>query len=373
MTGDRGPYYFKKAFDLAALAGNRVHPNPCVGAVVVKNGKIIGKGFHAVCGENHAEINALLEAGEMAKDSDLYVTLEPCSTHGKTPPCTDAIIRYGIKRVFFGARDPNPKNQNKAIAVLKDKNIETVFVDYQTQQDSLNRPFIWGLKNPIPYIQIKAGISLDGKICDKDGRSQWITSEASRTFVQSIRKHCDAIAVGANTFNTDNPSLKIRLPEDSGFKDPAKIIFSSSGSLNLKHSLLLKPTEGEVIVMTTQRGIEVLEGRIKNPNCHLLLCEKGGLFSLKRGLTSLKKRGYHNLLLEGGGRITGHFLKNKFFHEIHLFVAPVLLGHSQYGWSGISPLWGIRDKRFLKPMETKQFENDIYLRYQTCLQESSSL
>lgn len=370
MTKDNPHYFFDRAFELAAKAGNRVHPNPCVGAVVVRKGKIVGEGFHAVCGENHAEVNALLEAGEKAQESDLYVTLEPCTTHGKTPPCTDAIIRYGIKRVFFGARDHNPKNQNRVIRVLKENNIEAVFVDYQKRQDDLNRPFIWGLKSAIPYIQIKAGISLDGKICDKKGQSQWITSESSRAYVQEIRKHCDAIVVGANTFNKDNPSLKIRLPADFVFKDPAKIILSSSGVLNLKHSLLWDPTEGEVIILTTKHGMERLNGKIKNPNCHLLLSEKTGVFSLKRGLTSLKKRGYHNLLVEGGGRITGDFLKNKFFHELHLFIAPILLGHSQYGWSGINPLWRIRDSLFLKPVETKQIENDIYLRYHKCLQES---
>ena len=370
MTTDNLHSFFDKAFEMAAKAGNRVYPNPCVGAVVVKKGKIVGKGFHAICGQNHAEVNALLEAGEKAKGADLYVTLEPCTSHGKTPPCTEAIIRYGIKRVFFGARDSNPKNQNKAIAVLKEQNIEAFFVDYQKQQDTLNRPFICGLKSSIPYVQIKAGISLDGKICDKNGRSQWITSESSRAYVQLIRKHCDAILIGANTFNKDNPSLKIRLPSDSVFKDPAKIICSCSGMLNLRHSLLSKPTKGEVIILTTTGGLNKLEGKIKNPNCHLLLSENAGVFSLKRGLTSLKKRGYHNLLIEGGGRITGEFLKNKFFHELHLFIAPILLGHSPYGWSGIDPLWKIREGHFLKPVEIKQFEDDIYLRYQTCLQES---
>ena len=280
MTKDKKHYYFCKAFELAAKAANRVHPNPRVGAVVVKNGRIVGEGFHFVCGENHAEVNALLQAGEKARGADLYVTLEPCTTHGRTPPCTDAIISYGIRRVFFGAKDYNPDNQNKAAEVLHKHNIEAIFVDYQKQQDDLNKPFIWGLKSEIPYIHIKAGISLDGKICDSEGHSRWITSEASRAYVQSIRKQCDAIGVGANTFNKDNPSLNIRLPSDSYFKDPAKIIFSSTGNLDLKHSLLSKPTEGEVIILTTVKGVQQLEGKIKNPNCQLLISEDSWIFSL---------------------------------------------------------------------------------------------
>lgn len=366
--------HMQNAFKNANKGTNKVYPNPFVGAVIVKAGKIMGEGYHEECGKAHAEVNAIRMAQTHAKGADLYVTLEPCSTYGRTPPCTTAIAEAGIKRVFFGAYDSNKKNRKKAEMALKTKNIETVFIDFQKTNDELNRVFLHNLTSKIPYVILKAAISLDGKIMDSKGKSKWITGAQSRTAAHQIRQLSDGIIIGANTFNKDNPKLTVRLAGNQKFKDPAKIIISASGNLKTNNELLSKNTKGEVIIFTSEPASAKLRKNIKNNNCIVVSMGKAlKQISLKGCLTYLKKRGYHNLLVEGGAKLLGQFIKLKLFNELHLYVAPKFFGGNKGSFCGDKTLFTVNNKTFLKLDKIKQINNDLYLEYRNVYRNNKSL
>lgn len=364
------PKFMEMAFELASKGANKVYPNPFVGALVVNKGTIAGQGWHEYSGGPHAEINAINDAKEKAKGSDLYVTLEPCSTYGKTPPCTKAIAEAGIKKIYFGAYDRNKVNRKKAEKELINHGIKAIFVDFQDKNDELNNVFNYSLKSELPYIQLKAAVSIDGKICDTDNNSKWITNSISREKVHELRMMCDAILIGASTFNRDNPSLNVRIKSKKNYKDPAKIILSNSLKLKYGHNLLSTNTDGEVFILTHNKKSSRLLKKIKNKNCSVLTFknEKKDL-SLKTYLTTLKKRGYHNILVEGGSTVFEEFLKNRLFNEIHIFIGPFIFGSPAKVFSGNEKLFTLKQNKILTLKNIEQFNNDIYLRYIKCLQE----
>ncbi|MBN2144388.1 MAG: bifunctional diaminohydroxyphosphoribosylaminopyrimidine deaminase/5-amino-6-(5-phosphoribosylamino)uracil reductase RibD [Candidatus Aureabacteria bacterium] len=365
--------WMEKAFSLAQRGCNRVNPNPRVGAVVVKNGKIIGQGWHEYFGGPHAEVNALKKAQGKAKGADLFVTLEPCSTHGKTPPCICSIAEAGIKRVFFGAVDINPLNRKKAVPEFKKLGIQAVYLqDYQRLHDEMNRDFIHGFSHSFPYIELKTAVTLDGKMADSKGRSKWISNESSRQMVHEIRQNADGILIGAATFNRDDPSLTIRPPFQEGTKDPAKIILTKSGCLNTSHRLLSKDSQGKVLILTTAQGEKKLKNRIRNSRCEIMaIPQDNGLLSLMACLKVLKKTGVHHLLVEGGAHVFSQFIRQRLFQVLHLFMAPTLFGGKDYIFSGDEILSSIRTKRYLQCTSCLIVGNtnelkDIYMRY-SCL------
>ena len=366
-------FFMSYAFDLAKWGGNRVYPNPLVGALVVKNNKILGLGWHEYFGAPHAEVNALNAAGKKAFGADLYVTLEPCSSFGKTPPCVDSIIAAKIRQVFIGAVDANPQNSNRALSLLKKHGIEVQFLDFQRQHEELNKVFLHALKNTLPYVQLKAGISLDGKLQDSFGKSQWITGEKSGQKVQQLRQSVDGILIGANTFNRDNPQLSLR-PRFDFLKEPAKIIVSASGRLNPRHTLLCKENEAPVILCTTREGQAYLQSKVKNSKVQFLIfSRKKKKLSVKNILKKLKTLGYYNILIEGGGDLFACFLKQKtLFQELHLFLAPKVFGGLAKTWTGHSVLDGVdRSPAFdLNAME--KLDNDVYLRFSCSLVSSKT-
>jgi diaminohydroxyphosphoribosylaminopyrimidine deaminase/5-amino-6-(5-phosphoribosylamino)uracil reductase len=273
--------------------------NPAVGAVISKNGKILALGWHRGAGKPHAEIEALknLKNPALARGATLHVTLEPCSTHGRTPPCTEAIIQAGFARVVFGATDPNPKHAGRAKEILEDAGIQTLSGVLGEECTLLNRAWNKWIATGLPFVTAKAGMSLDGRIASPPDR-RWITSEAARRDAMRLRAECGAVLVGAETVRTDNPQLTIR-------------------GLRVKEQPL--------------RAVWSRSGQIPN-DCHLLTDEHRDRTIIYKGkplaavLQDLGKRGVQHVLIEGGGKTLGEALDRSLIDRIVFYIAPVLLG-----------------------------------------------
>jgi len=332
-----------------SLKGNP-SPNPFVGCVIVKDGKIIGEGSHKFFGGSHAEINALKEAGSKAKGAEIYVSLEPCSHYGKTPPCTKAIIKAGIKKVVVALKDPNPLVNGKGLTELKNAGIETETGLLAEKAMKINEAFIKFQKTKIPFVSLKAAITLDGKIASEEFDSKWISSEESRKKVHELRSKVDAILAGQNTVLKDNPRLTARIEKG---RNPLRIIFASkklSAELNVFN-------DSNFLVFTTDKKLfpeKRFEGKV------IELKSKNNLVDLKKLLTELGKRNISSLLVEGGSAVFTSFLKEKLADKLMLFISPKILG------SGI-PVFGdlglkkISDSVKLKEMSFEKTGEDILI------------
>lgn len=311
----------KLALQLAQSAEGQTSPNPLVGAVCVKNGQIIGTGAHLKAGTPHAEVHALEMAGTEAIGAELYVTLEPCAHHGKTPPCTDLIISSGIRRVVIASTDPNPSVNGRGIELLKKAGIEVVTGVLQEEADYLNRAFFHFIQYGKPYVTLKSAVTLDGRLATQNGDSKWITSETSRTDVHKLRHTHDAILVGVETVLHDNPFLTTRLPH--GGKNPIRIILDRQ---------LRTPKTANVI---TDGAVETIFFTLEstkdthfaeNPNVSIEKIPDSANF-LQAVLTSLAEKGIMTLFVEGGSRIHTSFMDSQLADEIYLYVAPKLIGN----------------------------------------------
>ena len=273
-------------------------PNPAVGAVLVRNGEVISKGWHRAAGKPHAEIEALGKVSSAA-GCTLYVTLEPCSTHGRTPPCTAAIIESGISRVVFGATDPNPSHAGRAIKILKKAGVEILSGVLVDECRELNAAWNKWIATGLPFVTAKAGMSLDGHIASFPGR-RWITSEAARADAMRLRANCDAILVGAETVRVDDPHLTLRGISKS--PQPLRVVWSRSGKI---------PSDSKILTDEFQDRTLVFKGK-----------------SLRAVLQDLGRRGVHHVLIEGGGRTHGEAFDRGLVDRVVFYVAPVLLGGS---------------------------------------------
>jgi diaminohydroxyphosphoribosylaminopyrimidine deaminase/5-amino-6-(5-phosphoribosylamino)uracil reductase len=301
-------------------------PNPAVGAVVVRDGKIVGRGFHAKAGKPHAEPNALRDAGDAAKGAELYVTLEPCSTTGRTPPCTEAIRQAGIRKVFLGCEDPNPKHAGRAVDLLRGMGIEVESGVLRDECQDLIRAFAHVQATGLPYVTLKLACTLDGRIADHTGASQWITGPESREQVQVLRREVDAILVGTETVRKDNPSL---IPRPAYGHKPLRIIPDRHGRLPLTSKVfqdvhakrtccVLGPDVAQSRVDRLERqGVQVLRTR-----------GKGKALAWKPVLKQLAAQDVNHILCEGGGQLSAALLKAGLIQEIHWIIAPKLLGES---------------------------------------------
>jgi diaminohydroxyphosphoribosylaminopyrimidine deaminase/5-amino-6-(5-phosphoribosylamino)uracil reductase len=306
-------HFMRIALAEASKGLGRTAPNPAVGAVLVKGGKVLSKGYHHAAGLPHAEIETLRRVTpEKAAGASLYITLEPCSSHGRTPPCTAAIIAAGISRVVYGATDPDKRHRGKAVTILRKAGIEVIEGVLADQCKALNRH--WNHRNAagMPWVIAKAGLSLDGRI-DSPPDRRWITSAASRREAMKLRTSVEAILVGGGTVRTDNPSLTIRgikLPK--GHSQPWRVVWSQSGRIPKNSELLTDAHRDRTIIL------------------------KG--MTLRAALKELAKRGISSVLIEGGGRTHGEALKGNLVDEVRFFIAPVIQGGKVPAVSGsISP------------------------------------
>ena len=319
--------FMQKALTLARRSQGYTAPNPPVGTVLVKNEKIIGQGYHAPhdpirqTGQDHAEIIALKKAGRKAKNATLYVTLEPCCHHGKTPPCVEAIIKSGIKEVFVATRDPNPLVAGRGIQALKKAKIKVQTGLLQEQADQLIAPFRKFIQHKIPFVILKIASSLDGKICTAKGQSKWITSPVSRKYAHQLRKESDAILVGINTVLKDNPSLTTRHVKGS---NPLRIILDSRLRIPFKAKVL---KDKNVLIITTPKASPAKRQKLEKLGYSLLVHKPK--INLKKLLRELAQRNVMQLLVEGGGQVFTSFLKQHLADKLILIIAPKIISDKQ--------------------------------------------
>jgi diaminohydroxyphosphoribosylaminopyrimidine deaminase/5-amino-6-(5-phosphoribosylamino)uracil reductase len=328
----------KRALTLAKKGIGTTSPNPVVGCVIVKDGTIIGEGWHKRAGGHHAEVHALEMADSAARGSDAYITLEPCNHTGKTPPCSEALIRAGIKRVVVGMSDPNPCVNGGGMLALRQAGIETICGVLEEQCRSINRPFIKHITTGQPYVTYKCAMTLDAKIATITGESRWISCEASRKIVHRMRAASDAIMVGVDTIIADNPQLNVRHVKGN---DPLRVIVDSH--LRTPESVVVLScgmAQGTVIA-TTETNPRV-HLRYQHTGANLIVCKSlNGKVDLHDLLLKLGERGIQSLLLEGGSHLAGEALRQGLIDECVFFYAPKVIGSdgfSPFAMTGITSM-----------------------------------
>lgn len=322
---DKNLIYTEKALLLAEEGRGYTSPNPLVGAVIVKNARIVGRGAHLRFGGPHAEINALSQAGGKARGATLYCTLEPCSTWGKTGPCTEAIIRSGITRVFVAAIDPNPENCGKGIRVLRRAGIKVECGMLSDRALKQNNGFVSIMTKGRPYIILKMAQSLDGKIATVQGESKWITSEESQQMVHKLRGSVDAVLVGTNTILMDNPRLTAR-NGSSKHNQPARIILDRDLKIE-SNARALRSNGVPSYYVTSRKNISRAISKLERTGAEVLgVAEKAGVLDMGNLMKTLVDKGITSILVEGGGEIAATLLKENLVDEVFWFIAPLFIG-----------------------------------------------
>lgn len=319
-------YYMQRALHLAARAQGRTSPNPAVGAVLVKDEQVVGEGYHRQAGSPHAEVMALQRAGDNARGASLYVTLEPCCHFGRTPPCCQAVIDYGVARVVAATLDPNPLVAGKGIALLREAGISTEVGILQEQARRLNEFFFKYIKEGRPFITLKAAMTLDGKIATHTGDSRWVSSEAAREYVHRLRNLYDAVMVGIGTVLADDPQLNTRIDIEDR-RDPLRVILDGGLQLPLG-SKIVKSSREQATLVFTNRIIE--PGRVEELEDQgvevFSLDGEGLVLDLERVVKELGQRGLCSLLLEGGAEINAAMLDKHLVDKIMWVIAPKIIG-----------------------------------------------
>ena len=328
--------YMLQAIQLAKQGEGWTNPNPMVGAVIVKNGRIIGKGYHKKCGELHAERNAIASLTESAEGATIYVTLEPCCHYGKTPPCTEAIIEQKIKRVVIGSRDPNPKVSGKGIKMLQEAGIEVIEDFMREECDRLNPVFFHYITTKTPYVVMKYAMTLDGKIATKTGASKWITGEAARAEVQHMRHRYMGIMAGIGTVLADDPMLNVRV---EGWKSPIRILCDSGLRIPLDGQIVKSAGKYRTIVAyADSENTEAKRKRLHEMGVETICCpDENNQVDLKKLMKYLGEEGIDSILLEGGGTLNDSALRAGIVQEVQAFIAPKLFG----GMNSKTPVEGI--------------------------------
>ncbi|MDD5613950.1 MAG: bifunctional diaminohydroxyphosphoribosylaminopyrimidine deaminase/5-amino-6-(5-phosphoribosylamino)uracil reductase RibD [Candidatus Omnitrophica bacterium] len=348
-----------ECLNLARKAEGKTLPNPMVGSVLVKNNKIISRGYHKKSGSPHAEAEAINNAGRNAKGAILYVNLEPCSSYGKTPPCVDAIIRSGIKKVVVAVKDPNPKHNGRGLKILSRHGIEVKCGVMKEQACELNKVFLKNVTEKMPYVTLKVACSLDGRLADFGGESKWITDHDARMFSHSrIRSNTDAILVGINTVLKDDPLLSVRYGRLKT-SNPIKVVLDSSLKVSLNSGILKGP--GRTIIVSSEKCSNRAKAKtLANKGVKIIaLPSKSGFFNIKDLLKILYSQGIYRLLVEGGGSVISSFIDAKAADYIYIFTANMILGGDYLVYNG-------RGFRLSKPVkvinrEVKIFKNSVLI------------
>ncbi|MFX4303738.1 bifunctional diaminohydroxyphosphoribosylaminopyrimidine deaminase/5-amino-6-(5-phosphoribosylamino)uracil reductase RibD [Alicyclobacillus tolerans] len=354
-------FFMNLAYQLALTVDGQTSPNPPVGSVITKNGRVIGIGAHLKAGTEHAEIHALKSSVESVNNATIYVTLEPCSHFGKTPPCANAIIEAGITRVVVGAVDPNPKVSGDGIKVLRENGIQVDMCTLEDRIERLYQPFTQFILKQEPFVLVKSAITLDGKIASSSGQSKWISSSTSRELAHRLRNKCDAILVGIGTIIADNPSLTTRL--HGGGKNPLRVVIDRNLRIPLESKVIQDTERSNTLVVTDIRVEDRKIQQLNSLGVQTIQFDFGEEEWLVKLLKSLAARGIIRLLVEGGQHITTLFFDKQRVNEIHLFMAPKLIGgkdsYSIIGGEGIS----IIDSAIrIVDMNIEQCEEDLYIR-----------
>jgi len=349
--------FMQTALRLARRGLGHTSPNPCVGAIVVKGDKIIGQGYHRRAGGPHAEIFALAEAGKQAGGADLYVTLEPCCHFGRTPPCVNAILQAGIKRVFVAAGDPNPKVRGKGLAKLQAAGVEVHPGLREAEARALNEAYNKYITTGFPFVSLKLASSLDGKIAAPNGESRWLTGKAARKFVHRLRATQDAILVGTETILKDDPELTVRSVQGT---NPRRIILDAKGRIPLS-ARVFAPSSPPPIVATTSLAKAAYRKVLTAAGVEvIILPAKAGRVDLTALVKALGEREITSLLVEGGGKIAAGFLEAGLVDKACFIFAPMIIGGEKAplsvagtGISKLSEVWKLTQVQY------KQLGDDL--------------
>lgn len=354
--------YMLRAIELAKKGIGHVNPNPLVGAVIVKNGVIIGEGYHEYYGGLHAERNAIANCKNKddLKGATIYVTLEPCCHYGKTPPCTEAIIQSGIKKVIIGSKDPNPIVAGKGISILKQNGIAVVEDFLKQKCDTINDIFFHYITTKTPYVISKYAMTLDGKIATVTGKSQWITNEKSRNNVHKLRNRAMAILVGIGTVLADDPMLNCRI---EGGRNPIRIICDSSLKISLDSKIVNTAKDIKTIIAYCNSNTQK-EEKLIDKGCVLIKTEnKHEHVNLAELLKKIGAMGIDSILIEGGGEINFSAFEENIVNELQVYIAPVIFGgkaKSPVGGQGVTDVkYGFN----FKLLKTEIFDGDILATY----------
>ena len=316
--------YMERALLLAERGAGKTAPNPMVGAVLVRDGRILGEGWHENCGQAHAEVNAIKHAKESVKDATVYVNLEPCCHYGRTPPCTELLIKSGVSRVVIGSLDPNPLVAGKGVKQLREAGIQVTEGVLETESLQLNEVFFHWIKTGRPFVIAKSAVSLDGKTACVTGESKWVTGDAARNDVQWLRSRYSAIMVGVGTVLQDDPQLTCRL---EGGRNPARIILDSCLRIPIESKVLTDQKQNPTWIACTERASPEAVKRIEALGAHVLLCKSsGGHVDLHDLLEKLSSASIDSILLEGGGQVNGAAFTSGIVNKVVIYMAPKVFG-----------------------------------------------
>ena len=350
--------FMANALHLAQKGSGYVSPNPLVGCVVVKNGTIIGRGFHKYFGGPHAEVYALRQAGKNAKGATLYVNLEPCNHFGKTPPCTDLIIKKGIKRVVIGMKDPNPLVSGKGIAQLRKSKIKVDVGILQSECKKLNEIFTKFITTHKPFVALKIAQTINGKLSLESKRLKWITNDLSRNLVHKFRSIYDAVLVGAGTVNQDNPKLTVRHMHG---RNPIRIIIDGPLSVNIRSKIFSQ--KGKTILLVSKKIVKKKKNKLiylqnKGVNVIELPSDKKYYIKINKILKVMAEKGITSILVEGGAEIFREFIKTKLVDKVYIFIAPLVTSNGD-----VSLTEWTKDQFFLRlqNVEVRNIKDDIFI------------
>ncbi|MCA9148992.1 MAG: bifunctional diaminohydroxyphosphoribosylaminopyrimidine deaminase/5-amino-6-(5-phosphoribosylamino)uracil reductase RibD [Planctomycetales bacterium] len=352
--------HMQRALQLAALGRGLVEPNPMVGCVLAHGDRIVGEGWHHAYGGHHAEVNAIESAGAAARGATLYVTLEPCCHHGKTPPCTDAVLRSGVQRVVIAVEDPFPQVSGQGIQRLRSAGLQVDVGLLAAEALDLNAPFEQLIRQRRPWIIAKWAMTLDGKLATRSGQSQWISSPASREIVHQLRGRMDAILVGSGTAIADNPLLTAR---PAGPRTAARVVFDSQASLSTDSQLAQTANDFPTVIVTGPTADPSKVTALHNCGCEIIECVgETHQARLAEMLTEFGRRRWTNVLVEGGNRLLGLLWDMQTVNEVHAFVAPKIWG----GADAPSPIGGLgidspESGATLHGLQQQIIDSDIYM------------
>jgi diaminohydroxyphosphoribosylaminopyrimidine deaminase/5-amino-6-(5-phosphoribosylamino)uracil reductase len=350
------------ALSLAELALGYTSPNPAVGAVIERDGLVVGLGHTQQPGMEHAEIMALNQAGEMARGATLYVTLEPCCHHGRTPPCTESIIKAGISEVNIAVADPNPLVSGKGIECLKAAGIKTVIGEYEQKAREINEGYFKYIRTGIPFVIAKFAMSLDGKIATRTGDSRWITGEEARNYAHGQRHSVDAIMVGADTIITDDPRLTARGYSGRGGRarlQPLRVIVDGKGRVPATARVFSEPGKTLVAVVDSQVQKEKLKAKVEGAE-YIVIRPDNGLIDIAELLKTLGQRQITTVMIEGGGKLLGYVFDHHLVDKVLAFVAPIIIGGAEartaVGGRGVEK---VAEALQLKDIKIVKFDNEL--------------
>lgn len=352
--------YMRLAMQLAGNAIGRTSPNPLVGAVIVKDNRVVGCGWHRKAGTPHAEVHALNQAGELAQGADVYVTLEPCAHYGKTPPCAKALVEAKVKNVYGGLLDVNPKVAGKGFKILENAGIH---VEYGFLQDELrkqNEVFFKWIEHKKPFIVLKAAMTLDGKIATATGQSKWITNETSRAYGYKLRDIYDGIMVGINTVIEDNPMLTARV---DGGKNPIRIVVDSSLKIDINANVV-QDKSAKTIIATTDKANKDKILKLQAQDVDVIVVDKdeNDKVDIEKLLDILGQQNICSILVEGGATLSGSFVAKKLVDKVYFFIAPKIVG----GKEAKTPVAGtgilnLQEALALKDIQIEKLEEDVLI------------